>query len=288
MSPPQPLPGPRARQGRVHGRVDLVDGRPAHGLRLSAGDRGRARGGGPSRARCAPRPSPASGSATRSSSGPTTSSSGHPTSWSSTTGTWRPSTGSSRAGSSATRTASPCARAPCGSPTASTSCARCGAGLNQVQRVLDSRLDPLVVLAATAAHHPDARVPHHPDPDRRQPAGARDGDPAARQHLPELVPGDRPRIDAMNDALAEMVAHIDHPDVRYFPTTSVVRPLVDAPEDITPDGGHLTPELHRAVGRGDRGHHPRVGRTRNRTSSARRPPQLDALPAERRGPSAAG
>jgi lysophospholipase L1-like esterase len=62
-------------------------------------------------------------------------------------------------------------------------------------------------------------------------------------------PGMAARIDTMNAALEDMVARIASPNLELFS----VRRLVDEqfggdPEIATPDGGHYTPEAHRALG----------------------------------------
>jgi hypothetical protein len=54
----------------------------------------------------------------------------------------------------------------------------------------------------------------------------------------------------MNDALRDMVAGFDQPDIRMFPLNDVIGPLVADGEEACPDGGHLTLPLHRAVGEG--------------------------------------
>jgi lysophospholipase L1-like esterase len=61
-------------------------------------------------------------------------------------------------------------------------------------------------------------------------------------------PGIAERISETNEVLAEVVRRIDRPDVRYFPTSTALAGLVDAGEDIVPDGGHYTPAAHRALG----------------------------------------
>ena len=64
----------------------------------------------------------------------------------------------------------------------------------------------------------------------------------------EWFPGMGPRIEVMNDHLRDMVAGIDQPDVRMFPVNATIAPHLVEGEDACPDGGHLTPALHRAVG----------------------------------------
>jgi hypothetical protein len=63
-------------------------------------------------------------------------------------------------------------------------------------------------------------------------------------------PGMGPRIHTMNDTLRDLVAKIDEPDVRMFAFNAVIDPLIGEGEEACPDGGHLTPPLHRAVGEG--------------------------------------
>jgi hypothetical protein len=63
-------------------------------------------------------------------------------------------------------------------------------------------------------------------------------------------PGMGPRVLVMNDALRDLVARIDQPDIRMFPLNDMIGPLVADGEDACPDGGHLTVALHRAVGEG--------------------------------------
>lgn len=61
-------------------------------------------------------------------------------------------------------------------------------------------------------------------------------------------PGMRARCEAMNETLHQLVDSIGSPDVRMFGTNAVIGPLVPEGEDAAPDGGHLTPPLHHAVG----------------------------------------
>jgi hypothetical protein len=61
-------------------------------------------------------------------------------------------------------------------------------------------------------------------------------------------PGMAERMEVMNAALAEAVRRADRPNVRFFPTNTVLEPLVAAGHDVNPDGGHYTPEAHRAIG----------------------------------------
>ena len=61
-------------------------------------------------------------------------------------------------------------------------------------------------------------------------------------------PGMAERMEVMNAALAEAVRGVDRPHVRFFPTGDVLAPLVAEGHDVNPDGGHYTPEAHRAIG----------------------------------------
>jgi hypothetical protein len=63
-------------------------------------------------------------------------------------------------------------------------------------------------------------------------------------------PGMGARVLAMNDTLRALVAKLDDPNVRMFSIRAVIEPLVPEGEDAAPDGGHLTPPLHQAVGEG--------------------------------------
>ena len=66
----------------------------------------------------------------------------------------------------------------------------------------------------------------------------------------EWFPGMGPRIEVMNDHLRDLVGRIDQPDVRMFPLNDTIAPHLAEGEDACPDGGHITPALHRAVGEG--------------------------------------
>lgn len=59
-------------------------------------------------------------------------------------------------------------------------------------------------------------------------------------------PGMAVRMELMNEALRDVVRRADRPNVRYFTTNTVLAPLMAAGE-VTPDGGHYTPEAHRAI-----------------------------------------
>ncbi len=61
-------------------------------------------------------------------------------------------------------------------------------------------------------------------------------------------PGEAERGELMNETLRDLVARIDEPDVRMFPSVATVEPLLAEDEDAYPDGGHFTPRLHRATG----------------------------------------
>lgn len=62
-------------------------------------------------------------------------------------------------------------------------------------------------------------------------------------------PGMGPRIEVMNATLDALVARLDHRDIRRFPVAKLVAEL-DLDGEPTPDGGHYTPTVHRAVGEG--------------------------------------
>ena len=64
----------------------------------------------------------------------------------------------------------------------------------------------------------------------------------------EWFPGANPRVEIMNESLRAMVRRFDSPDVRFVPLAHVWEPLLAEGEDPCPDGGHFTPEMHRAVG----------------------------------------
>lgn len=59
-------------------------------------------------------------------------------------------------------------------------------------------------------------------------------------------PGMGARIEVMNEALKDVVRRADQPNVRHFPTNAVLAPLM-AEGEVTPDGGHYTPDAHRAI-----------------------------------------
>jgi hypothetical protein len=61
-------------------------------------------------------------------------------------------------------------------------------------------------------------------------------------------PGMGRRTEVMNTTLDALVARLDQRDVRRFRITDVVAGL-DLDGDPTPDGGHFSPTVHRAVGR---------------------------------------
>jgi hypothetical protein len=62
-------------------------------------------------------------------------------------------------------------------------------------------------------------------------------------------PGMGARVEVMNTTLDALVDRIDQPDVRRFRVTDVVGGL-SLEGEPAPDGGHFTPAVHRAVGRG--------------------------------------
>lgn len=61
-------------------------------------------------------------------------------------------------------------------------------------------------------------------------------------------PGMQPRTHVMNEALAEAVRRTDRPNVRYFPTNTILAPLMVDGQEVNPDGGHYTPEAHKMIG----------------------------------------
>ncbi len=61
-------------------------------------------------------------------------------------------------------------------------------------------------------------------------------------------PGIGARLEQLNAALAEAVRRTDKPNVRLFSTQAALAPLVAEGQDIVPDGGHFTPDAHRAIG----------------------------------------
>ena len=62
-------------------------------------------------------------------------------------------------------------------------------------------------------------------------------------------PGMTARIAVMNDAIADMVARVDLPNVRLFRTSELVTKYADGDVDAaTPDGFHYSPQLHREIG----------------------------------------
>lgn len=60
-------------------------------------------------------------------------------------------------------------------------------------------------------------------------------------------PGMAARSEVMNKTLDEMVTRIGNPEVRRFSVSKVVESL-DLEGHPTPDGGHFSPTVHRAVG----------------------------------------
>jgi lysophospholipase L1-like esterase len=61
-------------------------------------------------------------------------------------------------------------------------------------------------------------------------------------------PGMAERTAEINKALAEVVRRTDLPNVRYFPTNTLLAPLMADGQEVNPDGGHFTPEAHRMIG----------------------------------------
>lgn len=71
--------------------------------------------------------------------------------------------------------------------------------------------------------------------------------PAPRQSV--WFPGMTGRLDLANQLMRETVERLNHPDIRWFPTSEVAQKHCgDDLQAATPDGFHLTPELHRALG----------------------------------------
>ena len=64
----------------------------------------------------------------------------------------------------------------------------------------------------------------------------------------EWFPGANARVEVMNEAVEEIARRCDSPDVRYVPLGHLWAPLLAEGQDPCPDGGHFTPEMHRAVG----------------------------------------
>jgi hypothetical protein len=76
--------------------------------------------------------------------------------------------------------------------------------------------------------------------------------------IPEIPPFGRPyqkwfpkandRVDLMNDLLRDLVRELDDPNIRFVPMAHLWEPVIAAGGDACPDGGHFSPELHRAFG----------------------------------------
>jgi len=60
-------------------------------------------------------------------------------------------------------------------------------------------------------------------------------------------PGLAERMELTNETLRDVVRRTNKPNVRFFPTNTVLAPLMAAGE-VVPDGGHYTPEAHRVIG----------------------------------------
>jgi hypothetical protein len=71
-------------------------------------------------------------------------------------------------------------------------------------------------------------------------------DPCTR--YADWFPGMRARTQVMNQTIDDLIAKINHPDVRRFSVREVVAGM-DLEDEPAPDGGHYTPEVHREVGR---------------------------------------
>jgi len=61
-------------------------------------------------------------------------------------------------------------------------------------------------------------------------------------------PGVGARMATLNEMFGDVVEGVDDPDVRVFPLAELVEHLVTEGEEPTPDGGHFTPLVHRAIG----------------------------------------
>lgn len=61
-------------------------------------------------------------------------------------------------------------------------------------------------------------------------------------------PKANPRVEIMNGLMQDLVRKLDEPDVRFVPLNHLWADLVAEGKDVCPDGGHFSPELHRAVG----------------------------------------
>ena len=62
-------------------------------------------------------------------------------------------------------------------------------------------------------------------------------------------PGVEPRMQRLNELVAELVARMDEPDVRVAPVRALLDEVIADGRDPVPDGSHLTPEVHAALGR---------------------------------------
>jgi lysophospholipase L1-like esterase len=62
------------------------------------------------------------------------------------------------------------------------------------------------------------------------------------------MPGLTERTAVMNDALAEAVARVDKPNVRFIRTSGVLADRLGPDEEPTPDGGHYSARAHRVIG----------------------------------------
>jgi hypothetical protein len=62
-------------------------------------------------------------------------------------------------------------------------------------------------------------------------------------------PGMAPRIEVMNEAIADMVRRVDLPNVRYVRIAEFVDKYAEGSQEIaTPDGFHFSPVLHKEIG----------------------------------------
>jgi lysophospholipase L1-like esterase len=64
----------------------------------------------------------------------------------------------------------------------------------------------------------------------------------------DWFPGTTQRIATMNQHLEAMVAELANENIRWIPVNSITGAHLEPGQDATPDGGHFTPPLHRAVG----------------------------------------
>jgi hypothetical protein len=75
---------------------------------------------------------------------------------------------------------------------------------------------------------------------------ALDTNPPSKNYQ-EWFPGMSARIEVMNEEIARVVEGFDHPDVRMFKVTELIRKQF-GDYDPSPDGAHYTPEVYFAIG----------------------------------------